>query len=90
MKKEEFKVKEINHLENICATIKSNMHENLGQGYSVCKMNVEVPYHLHIDEVIERIEETTNLLVSRVGSGLGFQMKSYTKKLWTVGIKVNV
>jgi len=87
---EKFKVnkKEINHLAQPVKDIKDMVREKFSQGIGDFRMSVKVPrLQIHIDEVIDEIEKTTNLLISRsrIG-GLGLDYKDNEFTYWTIRV----
>jgi hypothetical protein len=62
--------------------------KKFSQGISEFIMSVKVPRgHVHLDEVIEEIEKTTNLIIDRSKiSGLGFDYKDNDFAYWTIRV----
>jgi len=78
----------INPLTQPIKDIKDKVKEKFSQGISDFRMSVKVPRgNAHIDEVIDEIEETTNLSVSRSKlSGLGLDYKDNDYTYWTINV----
>ncbi len=68
--------------------IKDMVKEKFSEGIADFIMALKVPRgEVHIDEVIDKIEITTNLLVSRSKiSGLGFDYKDNKFTYWTIRV----
>jgi len=78
----------INPLTQSVEDIKNMTREKFLKGISDFRMSVKVPRGLaHIDEVIDEIEATTNLLVSRSKiEGLGLDYKDNDFTYWTIRV----
>lgn len=78
----------INPLTQPIKEIKDKVKEKFSQGISDFRMSVKVPRgNAHIDEVIDEIEETTNLSVSRSNlCGLGLDYKDNDYSYWTIQV----
>lgn len=82
-----FEVTPQDHLKEVADKIKTTAREHLTRGIKDFKMTVEVPFGTTIDEVIDEIENNTNLLVGRERyRGCGFQHNTNIGKVWFINV----
>jgi len=87
---ETFKVTKVNHITSIADELKKEVSLKFSKGIEVVRTSVEIPSGNHIDDLIDEIESTTNLLITRTKiSGCGFSHNTENGKVWNIRVFTN-